>query len=301
MSSSKIAIYSALAANLLIAITKFIAAAITGSSAMLSEGIHSVVDTFNEVLLLFGIKRSKKKADDKRPFGYGKELYFWSFIVSILIFGVGAGISFYEGIMHLRHPEAITNPLWNYIVLGVAFLFDGISFIIALKNFNHHRGSQPFWQAVRKSKDPTSFVVLFEDAADVLGLLVAFLGVYLGQVLKNPYFDGIASLIIGGILTGVSLILTKESRSLLMGETASSKTIEKVIKIAESNSTVHTVQEHLSMVLSPEEILLVLKPAIHNDLSSVEITDAIQSIRKNIQMEFPDIRQVYIEPVLSKK
>ncbi|RYY00180.1 MAG: cation diffusion facilitator family transporter [Gammaproteobacteria bacterium] len=235
MASSKVAIYSALFANLLIAVTKFVAAAVTGSSAMISEGIHSVVDSLNEVLLLLGLKKSKKKADESRPFGYGKELYFWSFIVSILIFGVGGGISFYEGITHLQHPEPIRNPSWNYIVLGAAIVFDGISFIIALKTFNKHRGDTPFWKAVRKSRDPSSFVVLFEDAADVLGLVIAFAGVYLGHRFNNPYFDGIASILIGLLLTAVSAVLTRESRSLLMGETATLSVLEKVVEMAESN------------------------------------------------------------------
>jgi cation diffusion facilitator family transporter len=300
MASSKIAIYSALVANLLIAITKFIAAAITKSSAMMSEGIHSVVDTSNEFLLLLGIRKSKKKADAKRPFGYGKEIYFWSFIVSIMIFGVGGGISFYEGITHLQHPELIRNPLWNYIVLAIAFVFDGISFIIALKTFNRHRGSQPFWQAVRKSKDPTSFVVLFEDAADIVGLTVAFFGVYFGHLYKNPYFDGIASMLIGVTLTAVSLLLAKESRSLLMGEPAASETIDEVVKIARSNPAIKNIEEHLSMVLSPKEVLLILKPEIKQSLSSSEIVEAIQSIKKNIQSRFPNFRQVYIEPVSSE-
>jgi len=181
MSGSKIAIYSALIANFLIATTKFVAAFITGSSAMVSEGIHSLVDTANEFLLLLGIKKSKQQADATRPFGYGKELYFWSFIVSILIFAVGGGISFYEGISHLQYPEAITNPLWNYIVLCVAFLFDGASFVISFINFNKQRGTKPFWISIKKSTDPSLFVVLFEDAADVLGLVVAFAGIYLGM------------------------------------------------------------------------------------------------------------------------
>jgi cation diffusion facilitator family transporter len=297
MASSKLAIYSALGANLLIAITKFIAAIMTRSSAMISEGIHSLVDTSNEVLLLLGIKKSQKQPDAKRPFGYGRELYFWSFIVSILIFGVGAGISFYEGITHLQHPHLIQNPLWNYIVLGGAFLFDGISFIIALRNFNNHRNGQPFWESVKRSKDPTSFVVLFEDAADVLGLIIAFLGVYLGHLYQNPYFDGIASMIIGIILTGVSLILTKESRSLLMGETAPPQMIESVIRLVESNTAIQNIQQQLSMVLSPKEILLILKLNIKQNLSSDEITGAIQSIKKQIQTEYPSIRKLFIEPV----
>lgn len=301
MASSKLAIYSALVANLLIAITKFIAALITKSSAMTSEGIHSVVDTANEVFLLLGIRKSKKKADAERPFGYGKELYFWSFIVSILIFGVGAGISFYEGITHFQHPHIIENPLWNYIVLGVAFVFDGISFIIALRTFNQHRGDQPIWTAVKRSKDPTSFVVLFEDAADVSGLLVAFLGVYLGHLYRNPYFDGAASIIIGIILTCVSLVLTKESRSLLMGETAPTRVIEKVIGIAESDDAVENVCQQLSMVLSPKETMLILMLNVKKEYSSAEISTVIQNIKNKIQSEYPTIKQLYIETMISNK
>src|SRR5690348_2406329 len=232
MADSKLPIYSALIANFLIAATKFVAALITGSSAMISEGIHSLVDTANEFLLLLGLRKSRQKADARRPFGYGKELYFWSFIVSILIFSVGGGISFYEGISHLQHPERIKDPMWNYIVLGFAFLFDGISFIISLRNFNKYRGDQPFWASIKKSKDPSTFVVLFEDAADVLGLIVAFSGVYLGHAYSNPYYDGIASIVIGVLLTAVSVILTRESRSLLMGEPASPQLLQQAIAIA---------------------------------------------------------------------
>jgi cation diffusion facilitator family transporter len=297
MASSKIAIYSALGANLLIAITKFVAAAITGSSAMVSEGIHSLVDTSNEILLLLGISKSKRKADANRPFGYGKELYFWSFIVSILIFGVGAGVSFYEGITHLQNPHVIKDPFWNYIVLASAFLFDGISFIVALKNFNNHRGKEPFWKAVKKSKDPTSFVVLFEDAADVLGLAVAFLGVYFGHLLQNPYFDGIASILIGLILTAVSIVLTRESRSLLMGETLSSQVMDRVLALAKSHSAVENISDCLSMILGPEESLLILKPVIKKDLSSSQLIEAVDSIKKSIRSDFPNIKQIYIEPV----
>jgi len=297
MASSKVAIYSALFANLLIALTKFIAAAVTGSSAMLSEGIHSVVDSLNEILLLLGLKKSRKKADENRPFGYGKELYFWSFVVSILIFGVGGGISFYEGITHLQHPEPLQNPFWNYIVLGAAIVFDGTSFVIALKTFNKQRGSTPFWAAVRKSRDPSSFVVLFEDAADVLGLLIAFAGVYLGQRCNNPYFDGIASILIGLLLTAVSVVLTRESRSLLMGETATPKVLDQVVLIAESNTAIEKVHQHFSMVLAPEEVLLILKVAVRKDVLASEVVRCFADVKKNIQTAYPNFRQIFIEPV----
>ncbi len=287
----------ALGANLAIAVTKFIAAAVTGSSAMISEGIHSLVDTSNEVLLLFGIKKSKKPADEARPFGYGKELYFWAFIVSILIFGLGGGISFYEGITHLQHPVIVRDPFWNYIVLGIAFIFDGVSFITAFKEFNIQRGSRPFWAAVKKSKDPATFVVLFEDAADLLGLIVAFLGIYLGHSLNNPFYDAAASLLIGIILTAVSVLLAKESRSLLMGESAGKGTLAGITTITEADPTVHKVISTPSMYLAPEEILLLICISFHENCTSLEITEAVKRIRSNIQQKFPSIKQIFIQPV----
>ncbi len=295
MADSKLPIYSALIANLLIAATKFVAAFITGSSAMVSEGIHSVVDTANEILLLLGLKRSTQKADSKRPFGYGKELYFWSFIVSILIFAVGGGISFYEGISHLQHPAPIKDPLWNYIVLGIALLFDGTSFIISLISFNKYRRDKPFWSSVKTSKDPSSFVVLFEDAADVLGLMVAFAGVYLGHQFNNPYYDGIASIVIGVLLTAISIILTRESRSLLMGETASPHLLQQVIAIAEKNDAVVKVDQQLSMVMAPDEVLLVLKVKFRDDISGGGVVAASHAIRQRIQEAQPCFKQIFIE------
>jgi cation diffusion facilitator family transporter len=295
MANSKLPIYSALIANLLIAATKFVAAFITGSSAMVSEGIHSVVDTANEILLLLGLKKSRQKADAKRPFGYGKELYFWSFIVSILIFAVGGGISFYEGISHLQHPALIEDPLWNYLVLGFALLFDGTSFVISLMNFNKYRRDQPFWSSIKNSKDPSSFVVLFEDAADVLGLIVAFAGVYFGHQFNNPYFDGVASIIIGALLTAISIILTRESRSLLMGETASPHLLEQAIAIAEKNDVVVKVNRHLSMVMAPDEVLLVLKVKFREGISSECVVTAANTIRQRIQDAQPCFKQIFIE------
>lgn len=297
MPASKVPVYSALIANLAIAITKFVAAGITGSSAMISEGIHSLVDTSNEILLLKGINTSKKPADAKRPFGYGKELYFWAFIVSILIFGLGGGISFYEGVTHLQHPSPISNPFWNYIVLAIAFTFDGISFITALKEFNRQRGTTPFWLAVKRSKDPSTFVVLFEDAADLLGLIVAFIGIYLGHLYNNELFDGIASIIIGIILTAISLLLARESRSLLMGESVEPATLDRVIMLAEADPAVSAVAERpLSMYMAPEQIFMLLKAVFHTNLTATEITEAIDRIRAIIQKEFPKITRIFIEP-----
>ncbi|WP_347158846.1 cation diffusion facilitator family transporter [Pontibacter chitinilyticus] len=298
MAASKVPIYTALFANLAIAITKFIAAFITGSSAMISEGIHSLVDTGNEVLLLLGISRSQKPADAVRPFGYGKELYFWAFIVSLLIFAVGGGISLYEGILHLLEPEPIEQPFWNYCVLGVAMVFDGISFITAIKEFNRQRGDQPFWEAVNRSKDPSTFVVLFEDAADVIGLFVAFMGIFLGQVLHNPYLDGVASIIIGLLLIGVSLLLARESRSLLMGESADTEQLKAVVALAEADDAVQKVVHAPSMHLAPEEIIVVLLITFHDQLQSTDVADAVNRIRKKIQQDHPLFKQIFIQPQL---
>src|SRR4051794_25529644 len=198
--TSKAAVYAAIAGNLAIAVTKFIAAFVTGSSAMLSEGIHSVVDTGNGLLLLLGIRRSRKPPDPNHPFGHGKELYFWTLIVAILIFAVGGGMSLYEGLVHLRHPSELKDPTWNYLVLAVAAAVEGFAWSVAYRHLRKSGGRRNLWSAIRASKDPTTFTVLFEDSAALLGLLVAFLGVYLGHRLHNPYLDGAASVVIGVIL-----------------------------------------------------------------------------------------------------
>jgi cation diffusion facilitator family transporter len=297
MPASKTPIYTALAANLLIAITKLVAAVFTGSSAMVSEGIHSLVDTSNEVLLLLGIRNSQKPANEQRPFGYGRELYFWSFVVSLLFFALGGGFSIYEGIEHLMHPEEVRNPIWNYIVLGIAFVFDGISFITAMKEFKRQRGDTPFWKAVHQSKDPSTFVVLFEDAADVIGILIAFTGILLGQLLDNPYIDGIASVMIGLLLTAVAILLVRESRSLLMGETPLPEELQAVVQIAENDPLVNAVTKHLSTYLAPEEVILILKINFIREAGNPQITDAISSIRKSIQTRYPHYKQLFIEPV----
>jgi cation diffusion facilitator family transporter len=296
MASAHLAVYSALAANLLIAVTKFIAAGVTGSSAMVSEGVHSLVDTLNEILLLWGIRKSRRAPDAKRPFGYGKELYFWSFIVSVLIFGVGGGISFYEGVTHIQHPHLIDDPKWNYIVLGLAFLFDGFSFLTARKEFNAERGNSGFWSAVRRSKDPTTFVVLFEDTADLLGLLVAFAGVFLGHYFRNPYFDGIASILIGLILTAVSLLLAREIRSLLMGEALEQSILMEIVSLTTSDEVVSQVMDPLSMYLGPQEIILVLPIVFCDGLTTIEINQAVIRIKAVIQSRYSAVQHIFIEP-----
>lgn len=296
MASSKLVIYTALGANLVIAVAKFVAAGITGSSAMISEGIHSLVDTLNELLLLLGIKKSQQPADAKRPFGYGRELYFWSYMVSLLIFAVGGGVSFYEGITHLRHPTPIADPHWNYLILGIAFALDGTSLVTALRAFNAQRGAQPFWAAVKASKDPTTFLVLFEDASDVLGLIIAFVGVLLGYLLHSPYPDGIASLLIGCLLTGVSVLLVRESRSLLMGESADPAVVRQAIALAEADPIVAHVLRTLTFQMGPGDIVLIQEVAFQPGLSTEEMTRGIARIRHTIQTARPAIQQIFIEP-----
>lgn len=296
MASSKTSIYSALIANLLIAITKFIAGILSRSGSMISEAIHSVVDTANELLLLFGLYRSKKEPDAMHPFGYGKELYFWSFIVSILIFGLGGGISIYQGIIHIMKPEPLGDPKMSYIVLLVSFVFEGTSLIIAIKAFNSVRGGLSWWDAIIKSKDPSNFLILFEDSAAVTGLLIVAICLYLNQRLHMPVLDGVASLLVGLVLVGVSAILARESRSLLMGEGISPESRSRIITLVEQDEAVLQVMHLLSTYQSPEEIILMLIVAFKENLDTLAINEAIDRVRNAVKAEFKLIRFVMIQP-----
>jgi cation diffusion facilitator family transporter len=295
-SERAITVYGAIAANAVIAVSKFTAGLISGSSAMLSEGIHSVVDTGNELLLLLGIHRSKKPADELHPFGYGKELYFWSLIVAILLFGLGGGMSIYEGITHLQHPAVIQNPTWNYVVLGIAFIAEGTSWAIALKKFltNKRRG-RGLWQALRASKNPAIFVVLAEDSAALAGILVAFLGVLFGHRLQDPYLDGTASIIIGLILVTVAGFLAYESRDLLLGESADADVVQSIRKLAGADPAVLGVSHPLTMHFGPEQVLLNLDIEFRPDLSASEITAAVDRLEAGIRKERPSIKRIFIE------
>ena len=217
MAHSNITIYGALAANVAIAITKFGVAGISGSSAMLSEAIHSTVDTLNGVLLL-GLRLSERPATEEHPFGHGKELYFWSLIVAVLIFGLGGGISFYEGVVHIRHPAPIADPRWNYLVLAIAFCFEGASLLVALRQFRRENRSGPFWRSLHLSKDPSTYTVLAEDSAALAGLVIAAAGVYFSHRFNAPVIDGAASIVIGLLLAAVAVLLVREARGLLIGE-----------------------------------------------------------------------------------
>lgn len=293
--SSKKVIYAALAGNSLVAVTKFIAAALTGSSAMLSEGIHSVVDTGNQLLLLLGLHKAKKPADDRFPFGHGKEVYFWSFVVALLIFAVGAGVSLYEGVHHLTHPTPITDPFINYIVLGLAILFEGASLYFALTEFSRAKGKWSYLEAVSKGKDPTIFVVLFEDMAAMLGLLVAFFGVLLSQLTGNLIYDGLASIIIGLILGGTAIWLAYETKGLLIGESANAQVVADIRKIVSTYPQVENVNQVLTMHMGPQYILVNLSVDFIDDATALELEQTIARLDAQIKEDWPNVKKVFIE------
>jgi cation diffusion facilitator family transporter len=295
-SERPITVYGAIAANAVIGVSKFGAGIISGSSAMLSEGIHSVVDTGNELLLLLGIHRSRKPADELHPFGHGKELYFWSLIVAILLFGLGGGMSIYEGISHLRHPSVIKDPTWNYVVLGIAFVAEGTSWAIAMNRLLARRkAGQGIWAVLRASKNPAVFVVVAEDSAALAGIFVAFWGVLLGHSLQSPYFDGAASIIIGLILATVAAFLTYESRDLLVGESADADVLQSIRRLAEADPAVVGVSRPLTMHLGPEQVLLNLDVEFRPDLSASEITSAVDRLEAGIRKDCPSVKRIFIE------
>lgn len=291
-----VVVYGAIAANLVIAISKFVAAAFTGSSAMLSEGIHSVADTGNQGLILLGLKRSQKPADEQHPFGHGKELYFWSLIVAIVLFGLGGGLSVYEGITHIQHPSELGSPTWNYVVFGIAFVAEGITWSVALRELLHQqKPDESLWQALRSSKDPSKYTVLGEDTAALLGIIVAFLGVFLGHRLNMPVLDGIASLLIGVILIIVALFLVHESKGLIVGESADMDLVEQVRQIAEADEGVDQVKTILTMHFGPQDVLLNMELGFRTALTASEIATAVDRLETNIRQDVPDIKRIFIE------
>ncbi len=294
-SGSKKVIIAALIGNALIAVTKFIAATITGSSAMLSEGIHSLVDTGNQVLLLYGLKRAAKPPDENFPYGYGKEIYFWCFVVSILIFALGGGISIYEGILHIRYPQPISNPTINYIVLGLAIIFEGAAWYYAFREFNRVRGQWGFLEAIQRAKDPTIFVVLFEDSAAMLGLVVAFVGIWLTQTTGILVFDGIASVTIGLILFGTAIWLAYETKGLLIGESANQSVVRGVREIIAAKLNVNHVNEVLTMHMGPDFILANISVDFKNELTVDAMEREIAAIDIAIKQSYPQIKRVFVE------
>lgn len=292
-SESKLSIYAAVAGNVGIAITKFVAAFASGSSAMLSEAIHSLVDTGNGGLLLLGLRRSRRPPDFEHPFGHGKELYFYSLIVSLMIFTLGGGISVYQGIRHVLSPEPARDPFWNYVVLASAFVLEGTSWLFGWKAFRAARGGRGVLEAIHQSKDPTTFMVVFEDTGALLGLVIAFCGVFFGHRLALPYLDGIASIIIGLVLGLMAIFLAYETKGLLIGEGVERQTLERLRALVAADRDVDHVHRLLTMYFGPHEVMLALEVKFRNELSAVEVRAAVARLHESVRREHPDITRVF--------
>jgi cation diffusion facilitator family transporter len=292
---SKKAVYAALAANLLIALTKFVAAALSGSSAMWSEGIHSVVDSGNQALLLYGMRRAQRPPDATFPFGYGKEVYFWSFVVALLVFATGAGLSLYEGVRHLREPGQMANPYVNYIVLALAMAMEGTSWLITYRQFGHMRGSRSLVDAVKRGKDPAVIAVLFEDSAALAGLVVAAVGVALSHATGNTFYDAAASIIIGLILAFTAFWLAFETKGLLIGEAANPEVVAEIRRLAKRYAEVERVNEVLTMHVGPEYILAAVSLNIARDVPRNRAHEVMDELDETIKKTDSRLKRVFIE------
>jgi cation diffusion facilitator family transporter len=295
---SKVAVIAAVIGNLAIAVVKFIAGAITGSSAMISEGIHSLVDTGNGGLLLLGMKEAREPADEGHPFGHGKALYFWTLVVSVSIFGIGGGMSLFEGVSHIRHvaPEASTSdPTISYIVLAISALIEGWSFSVAIRGFWKAKGDKSPWRYIISAKDPSTYTVVLEDSAALLGLVFAFFGIFLGHLLKNPYLDGTASIIIGLLLMSVAFLLAFNTKGLLLGEGADAAMLADIRRRVESDSTVERVTEILTMYMGPYEVLVNLGVSFNPTITAEQMHEAIHRIERDIQGTYPECTRIYFE------
>jgi cation diffusion facilitator family transporter len=295
MAESRVAVYGAIVANVAIAATKFTVAGMTGSSAMLSEAIHSLVDTGNDALLLVGMARSQRPATAEHPFGHGKELYFWSLIVGVLIFGVGGGISFYEGVLHVIDGQPLEDPFWNYVVLAAAAVFEGASLAIGWRQFSRERGATPFWRALRTSKDPTTFTVVAEDSAALGGLAIAALGVFFSHELQIPELDGVASMLIGVLLAFVAVLLIRESRGLLVGEGIKPETARAIQEFLRREPGVVDVGPVLSMYIGADEALVAVEVRFAPQTPTSDAAEAVRSAQKRIRGQFPTLKRIYID------
>ena len=294
-SGSKKVIYAAMIGNGLIAVAKFVGAAITGSSAMLSEGIHSLVDTGNQGLLLYGIARSKRPADEKHPFGYASEIYFWAFIVAILIFSIGAGISVYHGVEKVLHPHPVQDPMINYIILILAMIFEGFAWWIAWREFSSTQGKKGLFQAVQESKDPTIFTVLFEDTAAMLGLIVALIGIWVSVTYDMPILDGVASIIIGIILAGTALVLALETKGLLIGEAAAPEIVDEIRALVGQQPAIVALNEIRTLHRGPNDVLLALSVDYNDEIPAGMVEQTNTSLELAIKGRFPVVKRLFIE------
>lgn len=294
-SSSHKVIYAALAANIAIAVGKFVTAALTGSSSMLAEGFHSTVDIGNSLLLLLGLRRSSRAADQLHPFGHGKELYFWSFVVAVSIFSVGGVLSIWEGIQHVHHPSISGNLIWMYCVLAFAVLMDGYSFLVSWREISRARGSATLWQFIQHSKDPTVYTVLMEDSMDILGIFVAFLAIFLGERLHLPWLDGAGSILIGLILISVAFVLGRESKNLLVGESASRQHVQEINNTVSNDPDVDAVGPVLTMQLGPQSVLVNLEVRFKPQGSLQALEATIRRLEDRIRAIDPSIQHVFLE------
>ncbi|MEG3165730.1 cation diffusion facilitator family transporter [Sphingomonas sp. PB2P19] len=291
-----IVLYGALAANLGIGVAKFVAAGMTGSSSMLTEGFHSVVDSFNQVLLLHGQRRAKRPADEAHPFGYGRELYFWAFVVAILIFAIGAGISVYEGWRHILAPEPLTSPTINYVVLAISFLLEGSSWTLAVREFSASKGDEGWWRAIRRSKDPAGFIVLFEDSAALAGLLIAGAGIWASHAFGDPRIDGVASIAIGLILGLVAVLLARESMGLLIGERADPAVIETIRRIVADHPAVVSVNHVRTIHTAPQSIFAAISADFEDSITMGAGETMIEDIETKLRAAVPMLASIYIRP-----
>lgn len=300
-SSSRSVIYVALAGNLLVAASKFVAAAWTGSSAMLSEGIHSVVDTVNELLLLYGIHRSTARPDQAHPLGYGREIYFWSFIVGLLILTFGAGVSVYEGITHIRNPHPIESPMVTYIVLGAAALFEGTSWVFTLRKFKANRPYAELFKLIVHSKDPPTFIVLLEDSAALIGLVIAFAGVYLSVALNKPILDGVASIFIGITLGMTAILVARETKGLLIGEAASLRIHDSILALAEQMDGVAQANGVVAVQMAPQEIIVALSVEFTDPLRVPQLEEIVIELERKVRAAHPDVIALFIKPQTAER
>ena len=287
----------ALAANLGIAASKFFAAWMTGSSAMLTEGVHSVVDSTNQLLLMWGTRAAKRPPDKLHPFGYGRELYFWSFVVAVLVFALGAGVSVYEGIIHIAHPEPAADPLVAYAVLLVALLLEGWSTLEAFTDFKKAKGDLGWFQAVRQSKDPPAFIVLLENGAAMAGILAAALGLLLSQLTHNPFYDGAASIVIGVILGLTAMLLAYESKGLLIGEAADPVLVDNLRRLACDQKGVVGVGYVLTVHSSPDQITVMMNVDFRDDMLAGEVERIVCHVEDEARRRWPAVRRLFVRPM----
>lgn len=287
----------ALLANLGIAASKFVAAAITGSSAMLTEGVHSVVDSINQLLLMWGRRQSKKRPDKYHPFGYGRELYFWSFVVAVLVFSLGAGVSVYEGILHIAHPEEAVSPLVAYAVLLIAFLLEGWSTLEAFRDFSKAKGDSGWFEAIRSSKDPPSFIVLLENGAAIAGIFAAAIGLALSEITGNPFFDGAASVVIGVILGITATLLAYESKGLLIGEAADPRLVEDLRTLARGKDGVVGVGHVLTVHSAPDQVTAMINVDFRDDLPAADVERIVCEVEDEARTRWPQVRRLFVRPM----